>query len=246
LIPKLTCRYKFFVINICEEYKRFGTFKIPRELIALCKKNKRVVFQFINDYGPICKYVGGFKFMQKKQITNDRLIIIDDDIFYHRDLFMELQENKTDNNITTGSGFNYDSNREYIVVEGKTETVEGYGGICFNSNQQNDFITWFVEFYKTIDCGTTGTVDKYLMACFLGDDFILSNIYPDKHAIKGGRKYIQPLDYGLEADALQNNTIFNGNMGSYLYLHKNITILETFKLKFELNKQIVSLQNKTL
>ena len=239
VIPQIK-GYKYFVINICEEYKRFGKFKIPKELLKLCKVNKRVVFQFVNDYGPVCKYIGGFQFMNKKNLLNDKLIIIDDDIFYNRDLFNLLMDNKTNSNITTGSGFNYDKNRDYIVVEGRTEVVEGYGGICFNCNQRNEFIFWFVEFYKFIK-NTEDTIDKYLMACFLGDDFILSNIYNNKVAVKGGRQYLQPLSYGLEADALQNNTFFGGNMGSYLYLHNNIKILNTFKNKFELNKEIISI-----
>ena len=180
---------------------------LTNELLNLCFTNKRIKFQFVEDYGPICKYIGGFQFMKKKNLSNDKLIIIDDDIFYHKDLFNLLIESKTNNNITTGSGFIYGINRKYTEVEGKSETVEGYGGICFNCNQMNEFIFWFVEFYKFIQ-NVENTIHKYLMACFLGDDFIISNIYSDKFAVKGGRKYLQPLSYGLEADALQNNTLF--------------------------------------
>ena len=65
-------------------------FKIPKSLLNICKKNKKIVFQFIDDYGPICKYIGGFKFMKKKKLSNDKLIIIDDDTLYNKDLFYEL------------------------------------------------------------------------------------------------------------------------------------------------------------
>ena len=58
IIPKLRVNYKYFVINICAEYKRFGKFKLPKELIKLCQRNKKVVFQFVDDFGPVCKYIG--------------------------------------------------------------------------------------------------------------------------------------------------------------------------------------------
>ena len=70
-------RYKYFVINICSNYKRFGDFKIPKSLLQLCKKDNRVVFNFIYDYGAVCKYIGGFQFMKKKKLYHDKLIIID-------------------------------------------------------------------------------------------------------------------------------------------------------------------------
>ena len=40
IIPHLKVNYKFFVINVCSEYKRFGKFKIPKKLLQLCKSNK--------------------------------------------------------------------------------------------------------------------------------------------------------------------------------------------------------------
>lgn len=239
IIPMMKIRYKFFVINICSRYRRFGEFKIPKSLLLLCKKDKRVVFQFVDDYGPLCKYIGGFKFLQKKGLKNDKLIIIDDDTFYHPDLFYELIDHKTKDNITTGSGFNYDENRNYKIVNGDTEMVEGYGGISFDYNQCSEFIMWYCEFYKCInDFHSENDVERYLCASFLGDDFIISNIYKNKYAIKDGRKYINPQGYGFTSDALHKNNSFGSNMGSYLYLHENIKILDTFKNKYNLNKEI--------
>ena len=239
LIPMMNLRYKYFVINICEKYKRFGDFKIPKSLLLLCKKNKRIAFQFIDDAGPLCKYIGGFKFLKKKKLENDKLIIVDDDIFYHNDLFYELMDHKTKDNITTGSGFNYDENRNYIVLNGNTEMVEGYGGICFDYNDYNEFIDYYSGFYKCInDFHSKNDIERYLCASFLGDDFIISNVYENKYAVEGCRKFVNPQGYGLKEDALQNNNSFGSNMLSYLYLHENIEILNTFKKKYELNKEI--------
>ena len=238
IIPQLKCRYKYFIINICPKYKRFGDFKIPKELLQLCNRDKRIVFQFIDDYGPICKYIGGFKFMRKKHLRDDKLIIVDDDTFYMKDLFYELMDEKTHNNITTGSGFNYDQNRNYNIVCGACEMVEGYGGVCFNYNQCSEFLFWYVQFYKHFDFTSEDLIHKYLSASFLGDDFLLSNVYKDKWAIGNGRQYIKPCDYGFNDDALHKNNSFGSNMGSYLFLHQNIKIFNTFKLKYLLNKEI--------
>jgi len=232
-------RYKYFIINICVKYKRFGDFKIPKELILLCKSNKRIILSVIDDYGPINKYVGAFQKINKlKHHNNDKIIILDDDVLYHPDLFYELMDSKTDDNITTGSGFNYDEKRNYKIVEGKTEMVEGYGGICFSLNQCSDFIMWFVRFYKHFDFKDTNPVSKYLQAAFLGDDYIISNVYDNKYAIQGGRKYINPQPYGFNNDALHKNNVFGSNMESYKYLYDNIDMLETFKKKYMLNKEI--------
>ena len=220
-------------------HKRFGEFKLPKCLLNLCKKDKRVVFNFIYDYGAVCKYIGGFQFMKKKKLYDDKLIIIDDDTLYNKDLFYELMDEKTKNNITTGSGFNYDQNRNYKIVHGETEMVEGYAGVCFNYDQLSDFILFYSNYFKCIDnFKSDDLVQKYLCASFLGDDFIISNCYEDKWAISNGRQLINPQGYGFTEDALHKNNIFGSNMGSYNFLHQNIKILNTFKLKYKLNKEI--------
>lgn len=237
IIPRLRCRFKYFIINICQEYKRFGKFKIPNSLLLLCKNDKRVIFNFMEDYGPINKYIGGFNFMKKKNLTEDKLIIVDDDIHYKKDLFYELIDEKTKNNITTGSGFNF-KDYQYLCTNGSCEIVEGYAGICFDYNQENLFLKWFVNYYKCFnftDKSCDDLIDKYLSACFLGDDFIISDSYKDKWAIGNGRSYVKPYDYGYGNDALQNNNIFGSNLESYKFLSKNKKILKTFKLKYKLN-----------
>jgi hypothetical protein len=242
-IPLIRCRYKYFVINICPEYKRFGKFKVPIELLKLCKSDKRIVFNFLDDYGAICKYIGGFRFMKKKQLTEDKLIIIDDDIEYHKDLFYELMNEKTKNNITTGSGFRFKNLKHYEVCIGECDVVEGYAGICFNYNQVDSFLEWFVNFYKCIIFNGDELIDKYLTGCFLGDDYVISDAYLDKWASSNGRNYVKPYQYGLLEDALQNNQVFGGNMENYGFLYENQVILDTFKKKFNLNKEIKNISN---
>ena len=242
IIPLIKARYKYFIINICSEYKRFGKFKIPKSLLLLCKKDKRIVFQFMDDLGPINKYIGGFNFIKKKKLYNDKLIIIDDDILYNKDLFYDLIDSKNDYNITCSSGFNFtpQGEQKYNPIEGDCEFVEGYGGICFNYDQVSNFILWYSKFYKLIDFKNKNKdiIENYLQASFLGDDFILSEIYNSKYAIDNGRKYLQPQEYGFGKEALHNNNIFGSNLGSYYHLKSNIDIFKTFQNKFKLNNEI--------
>lgn len=243
VIPHIKPRYKYFVINICEEYRRFGKFKLPKSLLKLCKSNKKVVFNFISDYGAICKYMGGYDFMKKKGLDKDKLIICDDDTIYDTALFYELMDDKTKDNITTGSGFNYDSNRNYIIVDNdKCDMVEGYAGVCFDYHQYSDFLKFYIGFYKHADFKSDRLIDKFLVASFMGDDFILSYEYNNKYSCKDTRKYVRPLDYAFEDDALHKNNIFGSNMGSYLFMYQNLKILDTFKKKYYLNKEIISRQ----
>lgn len=239
LIPLMKIRYKFFVINICSNYKRFGKFKLPKCLLNLCKKDKRIVFNFIDDYGAICKYIGGFEFMKKKNLIDHKLIIVDDDILYNKDLFYELIDNKKEFNITCSSGFNFSINHRYNPTEGDCEFVEGYGGICFDYKQLNDFILFYANYYKCINnFQDDDEIQKYLQASFLGDDFILSEIYKSKYAIDKGRKYLQPQEYGNGQEALHNNNIFGSNLGSYFHLKSKIEIFKTFQNKYKLNNEI--------
>jgi len=250
LINILKCnkglRYKYFIINVCVEYRRFGKFKIPKELIQLCKSEKRIIFNIINDYGPICKYYGVFKLIPKLKLNNnDKIIILDDDILYNPYLFYELIHYKTDYNITCGSGFNYYINKRYNPVEGDAEFCEGYGGVCFNKDQFNPFIEWYVQFYMHAKFDSNDLIDKYLKASFLGDDFILSKVYDNKFAVPKSRKYINPQQYGMYDDALHNNNTFGTNMGTYKFLDDNIEILNTFKKKYILNQEIRNNYHKT-
>lgn len=238
ILSQTKLRCKFFVINICAEYRRFGKFKIPKTLMKLVSKNKKIVFQFMDDMGPITKLMGGYKFIQKKKLIHDKLIIIDDDIHYNPDLFYDLMDNKKLYNLTCGSGFNVKKNKRYTPTEGDCEYAEGFGGICFDYHQYDKFLSWYVSFYKHFDFKSDNPVDKYLAGSFLGDDFIISNIYHNKYGIEKGRKYLSPLDYGSREDALHNNNMFGSNMGTYSYLENNKTILQTFQHKFELNQEI--------
>ena len=88
--------------------------------------------------------------MKKKKLYDNYLIIVDDDTVYNRELFYHLIDDKSTNNITTGSGFNYDKNRNYNIVVGCTEMVEGYAGICFEYNQLDEFIMYYSNYYKCI------------------------------------------------------------------------------------------------
>lgn len=231
-------RFKYWIVNVCVDYKRFGKYIISKDLIRLAKTDRRIIINIVRDFGPITKLIGAFKIAPKLKLNKyDKIVVIDDDTMYHPDLFNDLMNNKRGNNITTGSGFNF-LNDEYQIVEGECDVCEGYGGILLDIDQLDDFILWYVMYYKHFNFTQDDPVSKYLQASFLGDDFIISNVYDNKYAIQGGRRYIAPQQYGFTADALHQNNVFGSNMASYKYLKDNISILNTFKNKYLLNNQI--------
>ena len=119
-----------------------------------------------------------YKIYSTHNIYNKYLIIIDDDTIYNPLLFRELINKKRKNNIVTGSGFNFEGDKYNIVKGSKCEVVEGYGGIIFNINQvYNTDLLKFIDYYKTINFNSNNYINKYLIASFLGDDFIISNYF---------------------------------------------------------------------
>jgi hypothetical protein len=239
---------KLIIINICGYYRRLDVeFKLNTQFLQFLKimnskySRPKYVLNFCDDYGPATKLIGGQEYILKNNLYVEYLIICDDDIFLHENLFHMLCDEKYKyDGITTGSGFNFNG-KDYHVREGDCEMVEGYGGICFELSDFDNPIFDFFKYYKTIDFKINDDlINQFLKSCFMGDDCIISNFYQNKCAVRNGRQYIRPLDYGYNDDALQNNTIFNGNMGTYNFFRQNIKIFETFKNKLKLNSEIKS------
>jgi len=241
---------RLVIINICTFYKRLNTnFKLDKNFLKFLKiinskySYQKYVLNFCDDYGPATKLIGGKEYIEKNKINVDYLIICDDDIFLHSDLFELLCDEKYRyNGITTGSGFDFNG-KDYKVVEGECEMVEGYGGICFETKDFNNDIFEFLNYYKILDFKKDDTISMFLKSCFMGDDCIISQFYPSKKAVRNGRQYINPMDYGYTSDALQKNTIFDGNMGTYNFFKQNIQVFETFKNKIKLNNKLTNKVN---
>lgn len=239
---------RLVVINVCGYYRRLDTnFKLDRNFLQFLKiinskySRPKYVLNFCDDYGPATKLIGGKEYILKKNLDVEYLIICDDDIFLHSDLFDLLCDEKYKyDGITTGSGFDFNG-KNYKVKIGECEMVEGFGGICFEPSDFDNSIFDFFKYYKTIDFEINDNlINQFLKSCFMGDDCIISQFYQNKCAVRNGRQYIRPMDYGYTSDALQKNTIFNGNMGTYNFFKQNIKVFETFKNKLKLNSELKS------
>ena len=240
---------KLIIINICGYYRRLDVkFKINKNFLQFLKimnskySRPKYVLNFCDDYGPATKLIGGKEYILKRNLYVEYLIICDDDIFLHEDLFDLLCDEKYKyDGITTGSGFDFDKSNNYKVKIGECEMVEGFGGICFEPSDFDNSIFDFFKYYKTINFKINDDlINQFLKSCFMGDDCIISQFYQNKKSVKNGRQYIRPMDYGYTSDALQKNTIFNGNMGTYNFFKQNIKVFETFKNKLKLNSELKS------
>ena len=239
---------RLVVINVCVYYRRLDTnFKLDRNFLQFLKiinskySRPKYVLNFCDDYGPATKLIGGKEYILKKNLDVEYLIICDDDIFLHSDLFDLLCDEKYKyDGITTGSGFDFNG-KNYKVKICECEMVEGFGGICFEPSDFDNSIFDFFKYYKTINFEINDDlINQFLKSCFMGDDCIISQFYQNKCAVRNGRQYIRPMDYGYTSDALQKNTIFNGNMGTYNFFKQNIKVFETFKNKLKLNSELKS------
>lgn len=103
-------------LNVSTEYKRFGSFKVPRYLAEPPFKEK-VKIVIGPDYGPISKYLGSLD-----HISSDRWIFFcDDDQEYHPDIIKKMLENV--------SGIGVYQNRSDIIAEDTSGgLIHGYVG----------------------------------------------------------------------------------------------------------------------
>jgi len=104
-------------------------------------------------------------------------------------------------------------------------------------------IELFVEYYKCLipKRDMSNLPQEVLLSCFMGDDFILSEYYKNKLWSKNNwRSELFIHDYGLGEDALQNNTIYGTNMGTYNFLLEHMDILRQWMNKLTLNSSIKS------
>ncbi len=245
-IPKLNTilppHCKNVLINCCPFYKRFGEadFKLSEySKKILCKYDKFNLW-FCYDYGPMTKLIGAMNYNHSKN-TKYSILILDDDIDYSYKLLNTLTTRDNRMAITSGRGFRI-TNGNYDPDPFEAQYVEGFAGIYFPYEIIDYNVYFFAEFYKCLEPKPTeaGCVNDFLIACFLGDDYVISKFYKKKLCLNYLCKDIIPYNYGNEADALHNNTIHGSNMGTYNFLEEqdNKKIFNTFTNKINLNQHI--------
>lgn len=254
------------IINISTRYRRFrdpinNISEIESRINNLNKKVKtRVSLHYTDDYGPISKLIGGCEYIESKGYKESILCIVDDDTQYNHNVIGALCKMKSasdPNHIISNSGFIFDENR-YIPVDKRRysscDIVEGFAGICIYYSNVDQNLKKFVGYYKTIDWNkeNTCTLNHFLKACFLGDDYIISYYFRMKKynliRIPYGLTKIFQSEYGFDEDALHKNAFFQSNLNGYQFIQTNIGVFHTFinKIKVCRDVQNVGLNHNKL
>lgn len=256
------------VIQLCKEYKRFRIVVPDQDLHAvithpilmrLNAKNgyQKYVVHVTEDWGPVTKLTGVYAYCAQKHYTESKIVIIDDDTEYLDNCLSDLVRYKTPKNIVSGSGFLFFDRLEYTRIDetgnrkghlNRADIVEGFSGICFQYDDIDAKFMRFIKYYCTIDWTKTPEhatyncrVNTFLKACFLGDDLVISYYFGKSKALYKVFGYINSLkqqDYGYGADALHQNSVFQSNNGSYLYIMQNIEFFEGLLLRIDVCAQI--------
>lgn len=195
-------------LNLPHIFKRTGKQfdKIPEFITS----NPLIFINKCEDIGPATKIIPTLVYEKDPETI---IISIDDDILYDKNVIntfihYSLQYPKS---CITGTSFIED---EYNVLYKKipffsriyySQFLEGYSGVLYK-----------VRFFSNFALDYITESPKY---CFLADDLMLSN-----HLLKNKipiisieiRKYIKPLNYGLENDALHTDNSNNINYAKCL------------------------------
>jgi hypothetical protein len=278
-IEKISNVYKV-IINFSQYYHRLKiTTNIKDfDLSILDTLNKKYpepkyIINNINDYGPITKFIGGYKYINNNYITDKFLVILDDDTIYDNDTisilnYINTLYNIKNENYLLGHTGIYCNNssitklqplKENELVK-KVDIIEGYGGIFFNTNSNIvivlNSILQFIRYYKTIhwDNNRDNIVNNFLINCFISDDFVISYFFNKYNFnLYVTNKEPQQHYYGFLNDALHksslcinNNLDTNNNYKRYLELLKYKDILQTFLNKIKLCNSIIKFNRTSL
>lgn len=224
------------VINMCISYKRFGintdinkiNIKMIEEINLKYKEDKYVIF-IIDDYGPITKLIGGYFFCNLKNITDKKLIIIDDDTEYTNEQIHNLyfssklyDMNSKYQCVLGNCGFNIDTTNQFLYKKldyisnkfiSETMIIEGFAGIIFNLDYIKNIlqdIEPILDYYKVICWNKSFDYlpNNFLICSFLGDDFVISHMFKNNDY----KLYVlndtipTQYNYGFNKDALHKNT----------------------------------------
>tara|TARA_R100000329_G_scaffold24479_1_gene23195 strand:- start:146 stop:961 length:816 start_codon:yes stop_codon:yes gene_type:complete len=248
LVPELPKDCHKIIINITNNYRRFKDIHLNNFSLKTLKKFKnKVELNVVSfDYGPLTKLIGGLQYLQKKSLQYC-IVLIDDDIQYHKEYLYNLVNNCPRIVISSGSGFNIIEGQYVPGVLNEINYVEGFSGIYIPYRLINPKLQQFANFYKCLhpiyERDRTNLPQEVLLSCFMGDDFIISEFYKNKLWTQNNwRKNLIIQQYGLGCDALQNNNIFGTNMGTYNFLLEHKKIFNQWINKLNVNNEIKSIQ----
>jgi len=236
------------IINIPVNYRRFKKLSLNIHSLKILKQFKQYVELNVvdYDYGPLTKYIGAVQYLDKKSIQYC-ILIIDDDIQYHKEYITSLVSQAPRDFLNSGSGFNIENGYYTPSMLNDITYIEGFAGIHIPNRLINTKLQSFAEFYKCLlphrQRDRTDLPQEVLLGCFMGDDFVISQFYKDKLWTQNKwREEVIIQQYGLGDDALQNNNIFGTNMGTYTFLEENKKIFNQWINKLNVNNEIKSIQ----
>ena len=237
------------IINIAPSYKRFpDSIKLSEYSKKILLEHKKFILNIIPDYGPISKYYGGIDYISKNNLHNCSLFIIDDDIMYNKKYITSVIRGGPYKLISAGNGFDIINNK-YTVTTPNPQYIEGFSGIYFNYNNVDKLLQKFIKYYSCLikeknKEDEDNIINNFLIAAFMGDDFIISTFYKKKIFVSGKNLFsyhnCRVMEYGLGKDALQNNQLFGSNMDTYFYLRDNEIVLTTFINKLKVNTELLT------
>jgi hypothetical protein len=258
VIIHLCKTYKRFNTEVADkDLKAVHEHPIIQRLNAKHGYDKYVV-HIVDDLGPITKLIGVYQYAVQNKYTESKIVIIDDDTEYLDNCVTELVKYKTPDNIVSGSGFLFYENRNFTVLDetgskkgtlNRADIVEGFSGICFQYSDLDPRFMQFVHYYRAIHWNIQVDeaseyhyrINTFLKACFLGDDFVISYYYGKKkklYKVFGFIDLIKQQGYGYGADALHQNTVFQSNNGSYVFIYEHIYFFDALLARVDLCRHI--------
>lgn len=187
---------------------------IPEYLLTLEQTTQLQIIQ-TEDYGPATKFIPASKYLKPDE--NHFLIWLDDDILYTETLVEELVKNCPERSAISVTGFKLLPNHHKMELRHLKEAdiLEGWGGVCCRVADLPDLEKhWSRKPYSEM---------TYIEKChWHSDDYVMSRVLQDSGirtvvccTEKLTRFMNEPLDFGLQVDALQNSSMTAGHQAAY-------------------------------
>lgn len=184
-------------INIPEKTKKGETYPMDK-LKDMIKNYDNVEINYVpKDLGPITKIIP----ITKQINDNDNIIIVDDDVDYHKDVIKNLLNSKKE---AVGFVGKYDNNSKWVSGEyyqGDVEFLETYAGVMYKGK----VLKGLDEFNDTLQD-----------TCKNQDDIIIGKYLKTKGVVP----YVTKCQFVSSHDAkdtteLKTNNLSNGNQKCY-------------------------------
>ena len=139
-----TIKVDYIVVNIPEVSCKGVKYNYDSAQ-ELSKLDDKIIIRWgIIDEGPITKLFGTLDFIKSKGIINGKIILVDDDVEYHKLAIKYLISNNYPAVGFVGRQFNYKNNDLIYKKEGEIDFLETFASVCYDINlfDINDMRLW--------------------------------------------------------------------------------------------------------